>query len=69
MGIAFVNLIFVLTLYFVDKKGSEILDLVNPLENDENESSSDEDSIASDLTDEDDRDFVEMKSNFNSFKL
>lgn len=34
MGIACVNLIFVLTLYFVDKKGSEILDLVNPLEND-----------------------------------
>lgn len=69
MGIGCVNLLFVLTLYFVDKKGSEILDLINPLEREEEDETSDDDSIPSDLTDEDDRDFVEMKSNLNSFKL
>jgi hypothetical protein len=32
MGIGCINLVFVLTLYFVDKKGSAVLDKINPLE-------------------------------------
>ncbi|CAD8202056.1 unnamed protein product [Paramecium pentaurelia] len=71
MGIGCVNLIFVLTLYFVDKKGSEVLDKINPLEgnSDQNSSSTSDDSVASDLTDEDEREYIEMKSNINSLKL
>ena len=67
MGIGCVNLIFVLTLYFVDKKGSEVLDRINPLEGkeDDKSSSTSDDSVASDLTDEDEREYVEMKSNIN----
>ncbi|CAD8114867.1 unnamed protein product [Paramecium sonneborni] len=73
MGIGCVNLIFVLTLYFVDKKGSEVLDRINPLEGKgdgkSSSSTSDDDSVASDLTDEDEREYFEMKENINSFKL
>ncbi|CAK60131.1 unnamed protein product (macronuclear) [Paramecium tetraurelia] len=71
MGIGCVNLIFVLTLYFVDKKGSEVLDKINPLEDksDKESSSTSDDSVASDLTDEDEREYIEMKSNINSLKL
>ncbi|CAD8118594.1 unnamed protein product [Paramecium sonneborni] len=71
MGIACVNLIFVLTLYFVDNKGSEVLDKINPLQTKDHDisSSTSDDSIASDLTDEDEKEQIEMKTNLHSFKL
>lgn len=69
MGIGCLNLVFVLTLYFIDEKGSVVLDKINPLESEEEQDSTSDDSFPSDLTDEGERDFVEMKSNFGSFKL
>lgn len=60
MGIGCLAFLFAVSLYFVDSKGSAILDLLNPVEDEDEDKSSKTDdlTIPSDTTDEDELELI-----------